>query len=308
MPDILFVCKDDWANVAWTFQQSCRAVGLDALAVKARKHPFCYPEEAYIYQTQDELSSLAKDAGIIVFMHSEHIDLGIDTKNKASFVFHGGTRYRRFPDACNQWFNPIVQATLIQSRYLWNEGAKNPIWVVPPVDVNRIKRFICPAQRGKRKFAHYPRGASLKGTDTINKIMQRFQRSIPARFSYDYSAQMIPWEENLQRIARCDVYLNSMQLLLDGKRHGAWGVTALEAAALGRVVVTAFHFHKIFEKTFGKCPFVATNDPLAFEREVMHLIMMPQEGLTQLQRQSGQWVRDCFSFEAAGQRFKEIFN
>ena len=60
-------------------------------------------------------------------------------KNKKVVVFHGGGKFRLNHKAICSQFNPIVDCSLIQTYDLFGLGAKDERWLLPPIDLSKIK-------------------------------------------------------------------------------------------------------------------------------------------------------------------------
>jgi len=199
------------------------------------KHGMKYPRHGIQVESAFELLPYVRDANIIVFMHSSFVDFGDEYRGKRLFVFHGGTMYRQNPEQLNALFNPLVEKSLIQTADLLGLGAKNEVWVLPPVDTENIQPVYEP-QADKPVIAHYPSN-QWKGTDIILEAIDELKKE-GLDFHFNYSAQIVPWEDNIKRMSQCDIYIDALCPMQGDKKYGEWGVQTLEAMALGKVVLS----------------------------------------------------------------------
>lgn len=302
MPTILIASKDDWANVGYTFQRAFQAVDIDALAVSLHRHGFGYPNQAKRIKP-GQIIDLARSAKGILLMHSQCIVPQPLVKKRFSAIFHGGSKYRNNPYGINGVFNQFVNATLIQTNDLLGFGARNEHWIIPPVNTNAIRP---PRKRkpGKLRIAHYPRPFGNKGTDEIVRTIQKFQ---PHQFEFKMTTERVKWPQSLQRMSECDIYIESLCREVRGKPVGEWGITALEAAALGRIVITVFGGKEKYAKEYGPCPILDVRNGDDLEYELDRLIRMGKTKLRGIRRATRKWVCEYHSFEAIGERLKRIF-
>lgn len=281
---VLLSSIKDWANVGWSFSQALKSVGVDAQAITVHPHAFRYPEQATLIFTQETYIEQVEQADVIIHMHSQYID--VDYGNKRQFVFHGGTIYRERPDEVNAYFRSKVEGVLIQTHDLLGLGAKNEHWLLPCVDTDAIQ----PSDHtGGPIFAHYPRRPEVKGSELINSLMDGR--------AYVYSGEAVSWKDNIKRMGECQVYIEELAPPYE------WGVTALEAAALGRVVITDFKGLSQYEKTYGPCPLLVANTSDEFRGVLNNLETID---IPALQVTTREWVEKQHSYKAVGGRLVNI--
>lgn len=310
-PTVLLLCRDDWANVAYNFQESLRSVGVDALALKERPHAFGYPEEARLWSGVHEVYTAAARSDVIVWMHSQHVDIGVSSTISPNgaiqrfAVFHGGTAYRRNIVGMNQRFNPLVDVTLIQTQDLWNDGAKNTVWMVPGVDLSKFPTPNYYESCYGLSIAHYPRDSKLKGSKAILSALCEVLARQPEssrHIGYSFADNHVPWPANIERMRHCDIYVHALN------QNGSWGVTALEAAALGKIVVGQFRQKELYENEFGPCPIVEANTEAELVEQIERLVAMTDNEIVALQQATRKWVEDYHSLQATGNRLVRALN
>lgn len=312
MPQVIFLSVCDWANVGHTYAKSLRSIGVDAVAYAREPHPFCYPETDEPMPPLDQLRGEIDAADITILMHSElAIPLSAFSASARLGAFHGGTLYREMHDQINE--HPFFQGmdvTLIQTRDLLGFGAPNEIWMLPAVDTHIIRPIYYQPGKTPRSFAHYPRDPLLKGTGVIHAVMAKCL--VKPQFencAYDYSHQRVPWPASIRRMGRADVYIESMQRRINGRPMGEWGVTALEAAALGCVVVTISESGKEthYLDAYGRTPRLElVTDEQGLEAVIDYWAGRGEEWLIEEQTQTRDWVERVHGLEATGHRLREV--
>lgn len=276
---------------------------MPSVRVSVGKHGFEYPGDKICVDDPRHVIPFIREADIIVFMHSSFLALNEFYVGKRAFVFHGGTAYRQSPGKLNQFFNSFVEGSLIQTFDLWGLGAKNPSWVLPAVDTAFLQPVYSDPTKSRLVIGHYP-SSSFKGTDTILKWAETIPKD---RYEFKYDPQILPWAENIERIKECDILLEACMPDQGGVRYGFWGVQALEAAALGKIVASHFFGKEDYEKAFGPCPIIPTTDLGELEKFREFLEMASQVELLSCQTLFRQWVERFHSYEAVGRRLANVF-
>ena len=306
---ILIVATHDWANMAYKYQESLKAVGVDVKAVTIN-----YPNRSCIPNYAEKCSmkkirSFAKSTEIIQFMHSQYLDLGVS--NKRIFVFHGGSAYRRNPNKKNNLFNPIVEKSIIQTPDLLGLGAKNEVWVPAGVDTKKIKP-IYERQGEKIIVGHFPSSPLAKSSAEINIVMENLTKTLGDKFEYVYSSKMLDWNKNMERVSKCDIYIDACTPILKTKKYpkghvyGEWGVAAPEAAALGKIVISHMLSYKRYEQEFGECEVRVANSLKMIRKTLKTLLSKTDDELLQIKKDTRMWVEKFHSYEFMGRRLKDV--
>lgn len=297
---VLLVMYGDHANLGCTLSEMLNKVGVNAVALRLLKRRVSRPRTAKLV-SKEEMQKQAKMAEIIVFMHSK-IPINIaKLKNKRYFVFHGGSEYRKSSRNKNKLFNPIVKKSLIQTRELYNRGAKNQVWLLPPVDLDTIKP-VYERFSDKLIIGHYPSKVKTKRSRIFNEVINKLKKdkNLANKFEYRFNAKLIPWTEHLKRVSKCDIYLEQIGYI------GEWSISALEAAALGCVVVTNFKSVGLYKKEFGECAIQVANNKNQLERVLRRLILTNDKEIQRLKYESRKWVEQFHSYDYVGNRLKGI--
>lgn len=298
---ILFYSIDDWANMGYLLARSLQEVGVDAKAIMTKPHLFNYPQRAERVGGFENLKRYLDDAEIVVLMHSNPglLHISYDLSKKKLAVFHGGSEYRNKPDIINKLFNDKVFVSLTQTGNLLNLGAKNEKWILPPVDTEKIQP-VYDSVGCRPIVGHFPRGFDIKGSEVINRVVKKVQGR--KDFEYFFSAYQTGWEENLQRMARCDIYISAMKPELNGKPYGG-GVEMvdLEAAALGKIVITHFSEINRYREEYGDCELFVANNESDLEGCIIHALNSKKQD----REYTREWVVKNHSFKAVGERLRK---
>ena len=298
--DVLLLAKYDYSNVSYLYAKAMRTAGIKAEAWAVKPSPRHYSRHANLFKSiNDDILPLARQARAIQFMHSRRFN-AIDVRGKFITVFHGGSRYRHAAERMNAIFNPIVNKSIIQTGDLFNRDAKNGVWVLPPIETDLIEpRFEM--LKSRLVVAHYPHKTYVKGTETICQAIESLRNS---NWLFNFSDSLVSWEENLDRIGSCDIYIEAVQPELREETYGEWGVTALEAAALGKIVITHFRSYERYLREYGACPLIVANNGKQLYAKLKRLLQMSRYEIMYLKKATREWVERNHSLKAVGQRMK----
>jgi len=297
---VLLLAKNDWANLGYTFSMCLQKVGVDAVMLGKSPNYYKYPNKAFALEN---VRHYAEEADIIQFMHSSYIDTGIDLSKKRVFVFHGGGHYRDNPAKVNAVFNPIVERTLIQTGDLLGRGAKNEKWVLPAVDIEAIKPDYSFNEGEKIIVGHYPSSADTKGSNIVNKAISELKhnRDVASRFIYRFSIERVTWKEQMERVNECDIYIEQMRL-------GEWGVSALEAAALGKLVITNFNSYNRYVREYNNNPeLIVANNINELRSVLKEFLKFNNSELLSCKKNTRLWVENHHSYKAIGDKLKSVY-
>jgi hypothetical protein len=318
------LAQDDWANSGWRYFKCIQSLGIDILALKGSFHRMAYPEQIPIHPCMmnkstseyplniPELGAYAKDAKVIHYIASKVILPGIYLMEKKVVMQHGGSIYRTNHEKINDFCNNFASASIIQCPDLLGLGAKNEHWIYYPVDTD----FIQPDFTTKDKLivGHFPSNPEIKGTSTIVKIIEKLEKSpLSKRFEYignrhtDWSKEFIKeelvlWTDNLRRLAKCDIIIETCNDNIEGNVYGEWGNTAIEAAALGKIVITNSLAQDLYKKEYGGCALQIANTPKELEETLTKILSLSNAEIELLKAKSRHWVEDKHSIPATAQK------
>jgi glycosyltransferase involved in cell wall biosynthesis len=276
-----------------------------------------------IYEKLYNLINKAK----IIYLHAEtYIELeDFDYKNKPIIAGVSGHPYRRNPKEFVDFFNSFIKKGLIQCPDLLNYGLINEELIYYGVDTDKILPYSFNLKNEKLKIGHFSSNPETKGSDLIIKAILEIKKKYPDKIEYvgyelnDLNKNKIDhkfrWEDNIKRIAECDVYIETCKLYLNAysnfkeynnTKFGEWGNTCLEAAASGCIVIsntlTKNYYRKKYTKKF---PLLIANNQDEIKIHLEKLIKMTPEEILTLKNHFRRWVIDNHSLLKTGKRFYE---
>lgn len=298
---ILLLGYHDDANVASDLSRALNSVGHEAQAYSGIPHPLLYPHCARRLLTIDRDFALSAD---VVDYYASNALEGFHFPNKPTIVQHGGSFYRRNAKVFNDYWNPRVRATVIRTGDLWRLGsktAKNPIYLIPPVDTD----FLQPRKRtGKIVVGHFPSNPKTKGTEAILSCLASLPASKRARLDVRTSDKVTPWPEHIKQVAACDVIIEAMQPTINNNPFGEPGVASREAASLGCGVITHHAYKAIYETAYGlDCPHLIANDLATLDTQLRKVASMSRKRLREWQEESRTWVVAKHSYAVTANRY-----
>lgn len=293
---VLNVSGRDYANYSNSIANALRSVGVDCIDLCLDPHKFNYPTASACVKLPVMIDRIKK-ADVIQIMHSDIklFDLARAQNPGAEIViFHTGSRYRQDHAKMNKHF--AGYKTVTDQTELMKHG--NHSYVVSPVEARRSV-FNCSKPI---KIGHFPSSTEVKGTDDIIKMLKPFS----GRFKWLHSTDFVPNKKQIERMTKCDVYIELFKPVLWGKEYGCFGVTALEAAALGKLVITQDLNPNVYAESYGEHPFFLANSATEFHNAIETLLSNGPELVKKLQRKSHAIMKENHSFKATGRRVLSI--
>lgn len=305
--DVLILCCWDSANTAYRTAECLKSLGLTVKAYKGFPHKFDYPEQLPLHPglgrrplslfpmvtIAPELKEDMENAEVVHFTHSTFVDAGIDIGK--AVVQHGGSTYRLDPEASNRVFNQFVSFTVAQFPAVMNKGAIQEKLVYNSVDTDFIQPFFNAGR--KPVFGHFPSSPQNKGTEVIKAVMDKFD----VEFICD--TQTLPWEQSLERMRQCDVIIETLKPTLRDLPFGEWGNTSLEAAALGKIVITNCHSKELYQREYGDLPLHIANNSDELRDTVVNLLSMDSQEILHEKQDFRDWVETYHSIDATAERW-----
>ena len=80
----------------------------------------------------------------------------------------------------------------------------------------------------------------------------------------------------------------------------------MEAAALGKVVITDFLGKEKYEKEFCKCPFLVANTKEELLEHISYLRSLNGEKIREIQKETRDWVVKNQSYKVIGGRLRDV--
>lgn len=300
---VLFLSFSDYARVGHLMAGCLKKVGVPALSLSTRAGIRGHPLERSVkILDTEQFKDAVTSANVVVWMHSVYTDLpeGVEVKG-LHVVFHGGSQYRSNHNIINKKFNKFVGCSLVQTEL--GLGAKNEHWLIPPVDTDSLQPDDYTVGK-KLIIGHFPSNARKKASGKIVAAISALEQDEVTCDKFEFHrGELIDWRLHMTRISKCDVYIDSL-------RFGLWGMSTLEAAALGKIVVGGFKLYPQYLKEYGKSPFVQVEegDIIGLIAVLRKLILQDKEETANLKKAHRKWVEDLHSFIVTGEKLKGILN
>lgn len=303
---VINISHEDYANFSYDNCQAMRSVGINADAFILKRHPFNYSNQA----TQLPINKIREEclrADIIQVMHTcgTMYDVVKDL-GKPVIVWHTGTRYRQGYEKHNERWNPLAVKHVCVLPELMKLGCINPEFISMTVDVNKLQPDYSVPEI--LRIAHYPSNVIVKGTKAITQMMAKVRQETIRPFHFNCMTNKVSFSEQLRRLLTCDIYVELFAPTQDGYEYGSFGTTALEAAALGKIVVTNNINSEIYLKHYGQCELMIANTPTQFDLIIKGLLNFTHEKILEKKKSTRLWVEKNHSQKATGTRIQAVLN
>lgn len=306
---IINVCRDDFANFSYENAQALKSIGIDSESFKLVPHPFSYPNQSRIVSLDVMITAIAH-ADVVQVIHNDEEIFNLCLQVRAArsadkplqiIPYHSCTAYRNDPDKYNRSWNPHIEMSFTNQCEFMNLGSKNLHYITTAIDPDKYN-FSGWTTKDQITFGHYPSNSMVKGTNHILHMLKQ----VKGNADVSYSTEKVDYNAQLQRMNQCDIYIELFSPVLYGKPYGCYGVTAFEAAAMGKIVVTQNIHKEVYEKEYGKTAFFIANTEKEFVDTIEYLISLPKDKIEELQHKSNAWVRENHSYQATGERIMKI--
>lgn len=295
---ILNICQDDFANFAYDNMRALRSVGLDCDCIKLQSHSF-YKEQAEVTDLNG-VKSLIKNYDIIQFFHDNiglYREIAVHCLGKRIIAYHTSSVYRRDHTRINAEFDKWNVSTRVACMPEFVAMRPGSIYCVGAVDTDAIQ-----SRNFDRvyKFAHFPSNPTVKGSQNVYNVLNELG------VSFSYNTDIIPHKEQLSRIEDCEIYIE-MCTTQDGlgSPYGNFGITALEAAALGKIVITQCKDIDVYLKAYGDCALELISGPEKLKRTITAWDNYNGDHLKGQQKAVRNWVVKHHSLKATGEYIKK---
>jgi glycosyltransferase involved in cell wall biosynthesis len=111
----------------------------------------------------------------------------------------------------------------------------------------------------------------------------------------------------MNRISECDIYIDHQAYELGGQPYGEFGIAALEAAAMGKIVVSCTGKQKRYEKENGKIGMLVSNSPEELKSTLVSLVTKEDRQLHKIRKQCRFWVERYHSYRYIGKKTESFY-
>jgi len=296
--------ENDWANLGYLYAKSLSSVGVEARAYTQYRHVFDYTEQAST--DMHECAEFMSDSDVLLMMHSYKRTPNHYRGGKI-FVHHGGTVYRLYHEQLNKYFNQFVNGTIVQDGCFLDKGAKNAHWVMAPVDTDTL-RPVPGNHEDEIWVGHFP---SCKPEDKGSFIIERVFRELREmnlnnkKVRYIFRSDPIPWKDHIKQVSQCDIYIE--QLMPEIPMYGDPGISALEAASLGCIVLSNFVSYWKYFRVFGTEPGIIPVTMETLKNTLISIILGPELKRSSIKTYTREWVQNFHSYQAVGKQLVKAF-
>ena len=300
---VLNICSHDWANFAHDNANALRSVGVDCIDLKSKPHKFSYKPQSGIIRRED-VRKIAKDVDVVQVFHSDiNMANAIKDYAKKIIVYHTGSGYRSEPDKYNKAFNPFVDMSVIALPEFAGLGSKNERYLVGAFNVPEMPKVRL---TDKPVFGHYPSHEIVKGSNEILDMVfgEYVNGEVDLRWSFDKANHL----DHIKRMKGCDIIIELFKPILEGEPYGSFGITALEAASMGKIVVTQCLRDEVYKSVYGNCELMLGNTRGLFVSIINELLGMSAKQIRDKRVSTYEWVRDNHSCKATGERLKTMLH
>ena len=341
--DLLMLSNWDWSNTGYRLHKCAKKLGLNAVFFKGQPHNFAYPEQGAIHPKiqnaesiavhpvilrAPELQPMLNNAHLVQFMDGTYIDTGVMPKK--SIICYGGTTYRMEPKVVSDMFNSFTSQSICYFPSLLGLGAANEELIYYPVDTDFLEPNF--KIRNKRlRIGHNPSNVLSKGTQNILEVIKKLVADeefikrfeyigvTPEQFATKESRQVAKdirvttriltptfqweWLCHIDRLRSCDIYIEALKTELNGRPFGEWGNAALEAASLGKIVITHSINKDVYQREYGDNPLRIANSQAELEAHLIELQSMTDKEIIEEKKRTRQWAEDKHSISATANRW-----
>ena len=298
---ILILTERDYANFAYDFVCSLKSIGIDCRGLKLEAHRFVYNKQLEIVDV-NSMISIAMGYDIVICVHGRMSFFSSyynKLKHKIHYVYYTGSLFRNNPEKHMEFFNKHVERSIVALPEFWKYDLKNKIYMVGSVDIDKYK-FI-DNTNDLLEIAHYPSDPIIKGTSSIVKMMS----NIRGDYSFICNTKQENNEIHIKRLQHCDVYIELFNTHIGDKEYGSWGITALEAASLGKIVITMCTNNNVYLDHYDNTGLIICNTEKDFISRVSDFVKMDKKEIDDLKIKTRQWVIDNHAYKTTGRYFIE---
>lgn len=304
---VLNVCFDDYANFSHNNANALRFVGVKCEDVKMVPHVFGYETQSAVL-TNKEIRKKIQAAEIVQIFHTADTILTIcnQLKKKRVVVYHTGTRYRQNPQLYNAIFNPHIERGFTDQTEFIGLGIKNETYIATAINTEMV--YPTKTIASILNISHFPSNPDVKGTARISADLDLIKEKYKF-LNINIDLNRVDQPTQYARMRDCDIYVELWSNKQGGKDYGCYGVTAFEAAAMGKIVITQNLRPEVYKNFYGCSePFELLTDENTLYKIVDRVCNTDYYVLRDKQAETRKWLSDNHSFIATGNRLKQILN
>jgi hypothetical protein len=295
---VLNLCTDDYANYSYYNAEALKSVGIDAESYCFKKHKFNYPNQSDV-ANYEQMCKLIRDFDIIQFMHPDErmrtVHREAKRLKKKVVAWFTGSKYRQNHVNTNKYWEWADKIIVALPEFVKLSGGD---YFGITFDVDSVQPNYKTGE--VLTVGHYPSSRETKGSAVIDEIMQGVE-------GLEYkTGDLLPYDKHMERMHDIDIYIEMMSLTQRRMQYGSYGTTAIEAAALGKIVITNDINAEVYQKEYGATGLFICNSPREISEQLQAFKAMPKSEIIKLKKQSRAWAELKHSYKAQGERLKRI--
>lgn len=310
--EVVFLSLGDWANIGSHLAESLRRVGVKAKSWASWHLKMDYPIKSNVYTDWEEVKEDTEKAKVVWLMHGNVFKHRTPYWRRDQIIcaWHGGPPLLQMSEErstiSQDFFGRYLRRDLHPIHFIQHPRLYDNCYFLerkyllsPPVDTERLQPTYY--NRSKLVIGHFPRntgtGLITKGHDKVVNVLSY----VNGNFSTCIDTKFIDWDSHIRRIDKCDIYVEKLSVVLR-----EWGMTALEAAALGKIVIGQFDNRETYEKYYGQSPMLTANTETELKEVLYNISTWGRGRILHHQKLTRAWAEKYHSFEAVGRRLKNI--
>lgn len=321
--DILLVCRENTAGVMSSLTESInKHTGYKARFIQLNDTWLQYPKDLEFGKDEEILPSLLKSASAIhwnifspawfslkVYDFRPYLRGKIQTRH-----FHGSVlrqrgkiprednKYKRIfvatPDLLNYVDNAIYLPNAIYIPFEVKTTFPDTKCVLHmPVKDITIGKYASIIKNSEIYPTDYQKDSQLKGTDIFVKAMKEITETDSAKYQI---VRYVPFKISVGLKAICSMLYGQMYL-------GTYGVSEIEAMALGKPVITRISedARKHYIEWAGEEPPILSIEPKTFKEDMLNYLKLNEK---EVGKETKKWVEKANSPREIAKRFvEEVF-
>ncbi len=303
---VLNITQHDWSNYSHENANALRSVGIWCEDIKENPHWAVYPSQSTIVSTRYELEERIAGADLVQIFHTDlrMWELCKKVGQNNVIIYHTGTKYRKDPSMYKELFRGVLGVVCDTPDLIGLNRKKEPLI---SMTVNTTLLTCNKPVKKPYIVAHYPSKSHVKGTKKVEKVVRSAHKELND-FVFKMSMERVNYYEQIQRVKECDIYIEMLSPKQDGYNYGAWGTSALEAAALGKVVITCDRYAGIYKKNYGaNPPFLIAHTQPELRKVLLKLLMLKPSEIRILQDKHRDYILKYHSHLETGYRLKKLY-
>jgi len=294
--NVLLVAVHDWAAIGEQYARCLRSIGVNATMLVQNKHKFNYPHQGTLFRNTKQLAPYVKKANVIHLMHGQNPIPVPDLKGKKIVISHTGSGYRAKYKELNKKLNPIADLTIV-SGDLFGKGAKNEHWFEAGIVDVKVLKPVYERTSDKIIIGHFPSNSTKKGSKQIVKAI----KNVEGNFEFRYGPKKVSWEEQIKRMSECDIYVERFI------GSNGFGITALEAAALGKILFNPYIFVNKYRESGANFAPIVFKGSEELVSKLEKVISSSDDELLRLKKRMRNWVEKYHSYKAVGEKLLSLY-